>query len=231
MSPDLILVAVGCSFLILILLTIFVSSTRELSLLFFLAVFVVSLVLLTLYILYYSPSSTSVSQDGQPYSVNFHNLDPGLETVNITLPTGENLSLNSGQSIYGVQLYITNTVEAVGLPTYPKYQSANYSESLNFSSPTTLDYYYSTGGPKESSQYITNLDFDNSDIPSPTTIYANDGQNNYYPFITIPPNTFAQTVGWVGQSFSIDLSGENSITLSQSTDTKVTVTSTGLSLS
>lgn len=172
---------------------------------------------------YYKPPTTS-QLSGQQYSVNLHNLDPGLSVVNVTLQNGAQLQLNKGTTLYSLELFASELVTGLGLPTYPEYQSPNYNQTFTYSTITNFDMYYSTGGPKQASQYITHLTIDNTMLPIPTTIYASDGQNNWYPFITVPGKTTGVSVAWVGQSFSLNSDGSNKITLTANTNTLITVT-------
>lgn len=218
-----VVIAIGIAAVILFLMTLFSSTTRGPILIGVIGISMMAIVGLIAFALLYKPPTTAGRPTGSTLApLNFHNLDPGLDVVRITMPWRETISLNNGSSIYGQEIYATEQILATGFRG-----TTEYNENYTNNTITNLDVYYSTGGPKTSNQYITNMVLDNSAKTSQTTLWATDGKGEWYPYATIPSSTRGTSTAWVGQAFATNPAGSGAVTTSSTTDSAIIIQSDG----
>lgn len=181
-------------------------------------------------------ASTPVSIGGQPTGtpipVNFHNLDPLLLTA-VVAPTDSAtaVTLSTGQSLFGLEVYPTTTVKAQGTTLL----GDTIDESYTAKDLTVHDVYYTaTSGAVTPDKYIPNLVLDNTQYPNPTTLFSSlptisSGQTDkvWMPYITVPAGQKTKMAVSVGQSFSTFDTGANSIEIQTPLNTTLTVSNLG----
>lgn len=217
-----VIIAIGIASVLLFLM-LFSNTTKKPALIGILGLAMVIVVGLIVFTILYKPPSVSGRPTGTILApLNFHNLDSALDVVNMTMPWGENLSLPSGSSVYGQEIYATEQIIATG-----QRGSVSYNENYTNNTITNFDIYYSTGGPKTVSQYITNMVIDNSAKMSQTTLWATDGKGVWYPYVTIQGGQIGYSTAWVGQAFANNSTGMNSIIVKTTNDSHITINSDG----
>lgn len=216
-------IAIGVAAVVLFLMLLFSRTTRGPILIGVLGISMMAIVGLIVFTMMYKPPTTAGRPTGSTLApLNFHNLDPGLDVVHITMPWGEAISLNSGSSLYGQEIYATEQILATGFRG-----TTEYNENYTNNTVTNLDIYYSTGGPKSAGQYITNMVLDNSAKSSQTTIWATDGTGVWYPYATLPGSTRGASTAWVGQAFATNATGSGAVTTSSTKDNTLVIQSDG----
>ncbi len=216
-------IVIGIAAMMLFLTILFSKSTRGLALIGTLGLVMMGIIGLVVFVMLYKPPQIAGRPIGTAFApINFHNLDPALDVVNMTLPWGEQITLNSGSSVYGQEIYITEQVIATGFRG-----STEYNENYTISKITNLDIYYSTGGPMKADHYITNMVIDNSAKTSQTTLWGTDGKGEWYPYVTIQGKKRGSSVAWVGQAFATNSTGSGSVITSSTKDLDIIINSDG----